>query len=441
MYRSNEIIEIAVGEAAEIFDGPHATPVKQDTGPVFLGISNLSNGRLNLEELEHVSEEIFNIWTRRILPKEGDLVFSYETRLGEAALIPKDLRCCLGRRMGLLRPREERVYNRYLLYAYLSPYFQGVLRDRTIPGSTVDRIPLNRLGNFPIRIHADLDDQRRIAAVLGALDDKIELNRRMNETLEEMARTIFRSWFVDFDPVRIKARGGDPVKELGISPEIAALFPDSFEDSELGEIPKGWCIRAISDVCEIVGGGTPSTSEPTYWDGEFAWATPRDLSRLDSPVILSTERTVTREGLRKISSGLLPVGSVLMSSRAPIGYLAVTKVPVAINQGFIALKPTDGPGSEYLINWCAQNMDAIKDRANGSTFMEISKANFRPMLLADPGRYVFNAFKKIVGPIYDLIASNSIESVKLAEIRDYLLPQLLSGSIRIEPLESVNVKT
>ena len=129
----------AVGDLAEIFDGPHATPRKTQSGPVFLGISNLSNGRLDLTSTEHLSEDDYQRWTRRVTPEAGDLVFSYETRLGEAALIPEGLRCCLGRRMGLLRPHRDRVDPRFLLYAYLGPNFQETLRGRTIHGSTVDR--------------------------------------------------------------------------------------------------------------------------------------------------------------------------------------------------------------------------------------------------------------------------------------------------------------
>ena len=197
--------EAALGELVEIYDGPHATPKKTDAGPIFLGISNLASGRLDLDKTEHLSEEDYMRWTHRVTPRPDDVVFSYETRLGEAALIPTDLRCCLGRRMGLLRPKGGRVDARFLLYAFLGTRFQETLRSRTIHGSTVDRIPLTEMGSFPIEVPRDIDEQRAIAHILGTLDDKIELNRRMNETLEEMARALFKSWFIDFDPVHAKA--------------------------------------------------------------------------------------------------------------------------------------------------------------------------------------------------------------------------------------------
>jgi type I restriction enzyme S subunit len=141
----------------------------------------------------------------------------------------------------------------------------------------------------------------------------------MNQTLESIARALFKSWFIDFDPVRAKMDGRQPT---GMDVETAALFPDEFEDSVLGKIPKGWRVKSIGDVVKTVGGATPSTSEPTYWEeGAIHWSTPKDLAALSSPILLDTERRITEKGLQKISSGLLPKGTVLLSSRAPIGYL------------------------------------------------------------------------------------------------------------------------
>jgi type I restriction enzyme S subunit len=144
--------------------------------------------------------------------------------------------------------------------------------------------------------------------VLGALDDKIELNRRMNATLEAMARALFQSWFVDFDPVRAKLDGRPPA---ALEPATAALFPDSFQDSEAGHIPKGWTIQPVGEVVDCVGGGTPSTAERKYWEGgTHHWTTPKDFSSLQAPVILDTDRKLTDAGIAKISSGLLPAGTL-----------------------------------------------------------------------------------------------------------------------------------
>ena len=411
-----------------VFDGPHATPSKTAAGPVFLGISSLNKGRIELSEPEYLSEADFVRWTRRIAPREDDVVFSYETRLGEAAIIPKGLRCCLGRRMALMRPNPTRVNPRFLMYSFLSPEFQGVIRSRAIHGSTVDRIPLIDFPKFPLSVPAKAI-QERIADILGSLDDKIELNRRTNATLEAMARAVFRSWFVDFDPVRARADGRTP---QGMDASTAKLFPDSFEPSALGPIPKGWRVEPIGEVVEVVGGSTPSTDEASYWNGPHQFATPKDMAALSSPVLLTTERTITAAGLGRISSGLLAAGTVLMSSRAPIGYLAITEVPVAVNQGFIAMKCPDGMPNHYVLHWARENMDEIIAHANGTTFLEISKTNFRPLKALVPDAKVLKAFTDFVSPIHQRVVANLRESVTLAATRDALLPKLLSGEVRVQ---------
>ncbi|OPZ84069.1 MAG: EcoKI restriction-modification system protein HsdS [bacterium ADurb.Bin429] len=288
---------------------------------------------------------------------------------------------------------------------------------------------LNRNYIHPIQITVPpIHEQRAIAHILGSLDDKIELNRRMNATLEAMARALFRSWFVDFDPVRAKAAGKQPD---GMDTTTAALFPDSFEDSALGRVPKGWKVSTIGDEVRVVGGSTPSTAEPAYWeDGTINWATPKDLSTLSSPVLLHTERQITEAGLAKISSGLLPHGTVLLSSRAPIGYIALAEKPIAINQGFIAMVCDGSLPNLYVLYWTREHMEIIIGRANGTTFLEVSKANFRPIPMLVPSPKVLNAFMSIVELLFQRLTVNLVESAQLAVMRDSLLPKLLSGEIR-----------
>ncbi len=289
---------------------------------------------------------------------------------------------------------------------------------------------LNQTILSSIVIHVPRSDiQRAIGCFLKQLDDRIDLLRQTNATLESIAQALFKSWFIDFDPVRAKAEGREP---QGMDAATAALFPSTFEESELGLIPKGWRVDAIGNVTNCVGGGTPSTKEPAYWFPEqHHWATPKDLSGLGSPVLLDTDRRLSDAGLAKVSSGLLPVGTLLMSSRAPIGYLAIAQVPLAINQGFIAMLPGDVLPPEFLYFWCQANMDGIKQKANGSTFMEISKAAFRPIALAVPSQAVAARFSAMAETIFQRIATGEQQSRQLAELRDTLLPRLISGKLRI----------
>lgn len=180
-----DLQRLTIADLGELFDGPHATPTRRDAGPYFLSISSLKSGRLDLAESNHVSEEDFTKWTRRVIPQANDLLFSYETRLGEAALMPNGIRACLGRRMALLRPDESVVDPRFLIYYYLSPEFQRIIETNTIHGATVNRIGLATMPEWEVRI-PELAEQRAIAEVLGALDDKIAANDRVVSSAEEL---------------------------------------------------------------------------------------------------------------------------------------------------------------------------------------------------------------------------------------------------------------
>ena len=223
-----------------------------------------------------------------------------------------------------------------------------------------------------------------------------------------------------------------------MDPEIVALFPDRFVDSELGEIPAGWEVSEIGKEVDTLGGATPSTKESAFWDkGKQYWATPKDLAKLSSPVLLGTERKITDAGVKKISSGLLPIGAVLLSSRAPIGYLAIAEMPTAVNQGFIAMVCKKRLPNIYVLFWCSENLDYIRGISGGSTFAEISKKAFRPIPVTVPSEQVLAAYEDVVGPLYGRIVANTKELKSLVQIRDLLLPKLISGSIR--PFESKEI--
>ena len=314
-------------------------------------------------------------------------------------------------------------------------FLRGLNFDRYNSGSAQPSLNRNYIYPIPIRVPPP-SEQRAIAHILGSLDDKIELNRRTNETLEAMARVLFKSWFVDFDPVRAKAEGRRP---SGMDEETAGLFPSEFVESELGEIPRGWSVRPIGDLADVVGGSTPSTKDPAYWEGgAHAWATPKDLSGLATPVMLRTERRITAAGLGQIGSGLLPRGTVLLSSRAPIGYLAITDLPSAINQGFVAMQPRTGVPNLFLLRWAEWAHEAIVSRANGSTFLEISKSNFRPIPVVAPPGEVLAAYERESRAVHDRVVSNERESIVLAGIRDSLLPKLLSGEASVAGAERID---
>jgi len=388
---------------------------------------NISEDRVNPEGISRIAacdaERL-----SRYLVKPGDIVYSRRGDVERRALITERERGWLCG-TGCLRVRfgdgvVDPVYASYFLSHPATR--EWVVRHAV--GATMPNLNTSILAALPFLL-LPLREQRAISGVLSASDDKIEQNRRTAHALERLARAIFRAWFVDFEPVKAKAEGATSFPSMP-QPVFDAL-PTRFVDSEIGPVPEGWDVKAIGDVVTVKGGGTPSTKNPEYWNGgEHCWATPKDMSALEHQVLLDTERHVTDAGVDCISSGLLPVGTVLMSSRAPVGYLAIAGVPTAINQGFIAMV-CDGPlPPVFILNWAVNSMDTIKAHASGTTFPEISKSSFRPLPIIQPSDDAVTAYQQTTDALFNLLIAFLRERERLVEVRDYLLPRLLSGSVR-----------
>jgi len=379
---------------------------------------------------------------QRCLVRPGDLVFPHRGAIGEVGLVVDQgyQEWMLSTSMMKLSPDRDKADSRYMYYFFRSDLGRHqLLRNASQVGTPGISRPLTSLRACEMPL-PPLPEQRAIAAVLGSLDDKIEQNRRTAGKLEELARAVFRAWFVDFAPVHAKANGAKTFP--GLPQQAFNALPNTFtpgtgSNSPLGPIPKGWEVKTIADVVTIKGGGTPSTKNPEYWEGgTHHWTTPKDLSNLNVPVLTDTARKITQAGVDKISSGLLPIGTVLLSSRAPVGYLAIAAVPVAINQGYIAMVCDGQLSPQFILRWAENSMDLIKGNASGTTFAEISKKNFRPLPVVVPPPVITQAFDEVTKPMFDLLVANVHESQKLAELRDYLLPRLLSGTVRVREAEA-----
>jgi type I restriction enzyme S subunit len=335
--------------------------------------------------------------------------------------------------------KDPRVDEDFVYYVARHPEFRAYAKSRMEGTSGRQRVSWQAISDYEIPDFSSVE-RSGIGSVLSSLDNLIANNRKVNQVLEAMARALFQAWFVDFEPVRAKLEGrwrrGQSLP--GLPAHLYDLFPDRLVESELGEIPQGWRHSTIGEEVTVCGGSTPSTKEPEFWEGgQHCWATPKDLSALKFPVLLDTDRKITDAGLAKISSGLLPVGTVLLSSRAPIGYLAIAEVPTAINQGFIAMKCDGALPNVYVLPWCRESMEAIVGNANGSTFQEISKSNFRPLRVVVPSDLVLTSFTRATGSLYRQLAENERESRSLAQLRDTLLPKLISGELRIPEAERI----
>jgi type I restriction enzyme S subunit len=421
--------EIALGSNGAV-DGPFGSSLKAssytESGiPVIRG-SNLSLGldEFKSDEFVYVGDDTYSRLARsECLPQ--DIIFTKKGTLGQTGFVPQEPypSYLISSNQMRLRIDTQKANPKYVYYWVSSKKAIDKIRGES-EHTGVPKINLDYLKKFPINLPS-VSYQNFAVEILDNLNDKIALNSQTNQTLEQMAQAIFKSWFVDFDPVKAKMNGEEPE---GMDAATASLFPEKLV-SDTG-LPEGWRLSEIGDEVTVVGGGTPSKKNDDFWvGGHIHWTSPKDLSGVQDKVLLDTASKLTEAGLKKVSSGLLPVDTVLLSSRAPVGYLALAKVPLAVNQGYIAMKCEKDLPPEFVLQWCVHRMDEIKQRASGSTFAEISKKNFKPISVVVPSEYVLRAYQKLVKPLYDAITSNARQSEQLASLRDTLLPKLLSGEL------------
>jgi len=366
-------------------------------GLPFVRVANVANNRVVLDGADRFPEENLEIVGEKI-SKPFDVLLTSKGTVGRLIYVKRETpKFVYSPQLSYWRVLDNKtIFSGFLFYWMQSREFFLQVNGLKSQTDMADFVSLSDQRRMKITLPS-ISEQRAIADVLGSLDDKIELNRRMNATLESMARAVFRQWFVE------------------------------------SEEAKGWEVKTVGEVVSVVGGSTPSTTNSAFWEsGDIHWVTPKDLSPLQSPILLETNSLITELGLQQISSGLLPVGTVLLSSRAPIGYLAISQIPVAINQGFIAIKCKEEIPNYYMLHWLKENMEAIVGRANGTTFLEISKSNFRPMPIAVPPADKMKTFVELVEPLYIKIVANLRESHTLAALRDALLPRLMSGEVRVK---------
>lgn len=412
-----------------LIDCDHRTPAAANEGIPYIAIPQLRDGHIVLDGVRRISEADYIEWTKKLSPRADDVIVVRRCNSGESAHVPANLKCAIGQNLVVLRSDGSKVLPQYLRWLVRGAEWWSEVGKYINVGAVFDSLRCRDIPNFELPV-PPLDQQREIATILASIDDRITLLRETNATLEAIAQALFKSWFVDFDPVRAKMEGRTPE---GMDEATAALFPDGFETSELGEVPRGWRVMPVGDAIEAVGGATPDTKNEAFWDPPtHCWTSPKDLSGIAAPVLLDTERKISGQGLAKIGSGLLPPGTLLMSSRAPIGYLALAQVPLAINQGYIAMLPGGLLPPLYMYFWCRQNMDSIKGRANGSTFMEISKKAFRPIPAVVPTNELVNGFTETANALFARLTANERQAQTLSTLRDTLLPRLISGQLRLE---------
>ncbi|WP_245868089.1 restriction endonuclease subunit S [Labilibaculum filiforme] len=433
-----------------------APKVDFETPYKMLRTTNVRNGKIDTINCKYVTKEIFEKWTRRAKVLEGDVLLTREAPLGEVGRITSNDNLFLGQRLMQYRANPNKLDSRFLLYSFRSADLQHQFQMHEGTGSVVSHIRVPDCLKFKLDLPA-LSEQKRIAHILGSLDNKIELNRQMNQTLEQMAQALFKSWFVDFDPVIDNALAvGNSIPEelqakaekrkaLGkdrktLPEEIQKLFPNELEYSKELEkwVPLGWRVGKISDVADVIGGGTPSTKVDEYFSEKgIPWLSPKDLSGYEWKYISRGAKDISPLGLSKSSAKLMPKRSVLFSSRAPIGYVAIAENEVSTNQGFKSLVPNQNINSEYLYCFLKSKVEDIEAIATGSTFKEVSGAAFKNFPILIPDINILKNYQEKTDDWNNKRLTNQKQVESLTKLRDTLLPKLISGEVRVPDIEGM----
>lgn len=385
--------------------GAPAVPYQEDK-LTYLRITDINDdGSLNFSDLKSVDAED----AEKYILKENDIVFA---RTGNST----------GRSYFYEKQHGTFVYAGFLIkfsldpnkvnpkilkyYTHSKPYFDWVNSFDT--GATRGNINAKTYGDMEIELPSR-KVQDKIVSILSSLDRKIELNNKINADLEEMAQAIFKNWFVDFEP-----------------------FKDGkFVDSELGMIPEGWKVGRFDEIADIVGGSTPSKAKPEYYTQKgIAWLTPKDLSNHPAVYTSRGEIDITEEGYNSTSTKLMPKGTILFTSRAPIGYISIAQNDICTNQGFKSLVPKKA-GTCFLYCFLKYVTPVIENKSTGSTFKEASGSLMKSLQVIMPEQKVFEDFETIVSPLFARIESLEKENSRLSTLRDTLLPRLMSGELEV----------
>ncbi|MFW2034355.1 MULTISPECIES: restriction endonuclease subunit S [Acinetobacter] len=421
-------------------------------------IIELSQGLSISTDLYISSERYHKIKDKFGVPKIGDILLTSVGTLGisyqidnETAFYFKD------GNLTWFRNFHIDVQSQYVYVWLKSSDAQQKLKEISI-GTTQKALTIQALKKVSLSIPS-IDIQDKISKIYFDLNNKIHLNNQINQTLESIAQAIFKSWFIDFDPVRAKIAA----KQEGKDAELAAmcaisgkseaeveqmakedfaelqatatLFPDELVESELGEVPKGWDKYSLSKMITLIGGGTPKRSEPDYWNGNIYWFSVKDVPKESDTFVIRTEERITELGLNKSSTKLLPVGTTIITARGTVGKIALVGHEMAMNQSCYGVQGINGV-KQFMTYYLIKNaVEVLKKNTHGAVFDTITQATFETVVSIKPDIQILNLFECKVEKIMDQIKNNLYQNHSLIEIRDTLLPKLLSGELDVSGLQ------
>jgi type I restriction enzyme S subunit len=419
---SNE--EIVLSDICEaIVDCEHKTAPSQIGGIPLIRTTDIENGKLKLTQAKKISESTYKEWSKRLEPKAEDIILAREAPVGEVGYIPKKQRVCLGQRTVLIRINPKLAYPRYILYLLCSKEVRQKMASLAT-GSVVSHLNMEDIRVLPLGRLPILEQQRIIGDFLGALDDKIEVNQQMNRTLEAVGQAVFRRWFVDFE---FPNQEGKPYKSSG---------GEMVSNEELEKtIPKGWQVGEINDLSSsITNGGTPKRMESNYWNGNIPWFKTGELT---DGQLIDSEEHITEEGLRNSSARLWDKNTILIALYASptVGRLGLLKTKAASNQACSGLVAKKEIGYGFLFYTLFFKRTEFNNIAVGACQQNISQQIVKESQTIIPPTALLKSFNDITNPFFDKQSAIVVQNRTLAEIRDELLPKLMSGKVRV-PLDN-----
>ena len=407
------------------------TPEKTDSGIPLITAKIIKSGRIE-KATEFIATDNYDAWMRRGIPKVGDVVLTVEAPLGEVAQLGPG-KVALAQRVVTLRGKSGFLDNTYLLYLFQTEEMQDQLKTRAT-GTTVLGIKQSELRKINVRVFP-FELQKSAASTLKSLDDRITLLRETNATLEAIAQALFKSWFVDFDPVHAKQQGLAPE---GMDEATAALFPDSFEESELGLVPKGWRVGTVGEISIVGIGKTPPRKEPQWFSenpDDVRWVSIRDMGN-SGAFISQTNEYLTAASIKLFNVRQVPDKTVLLSFKMTIGRVALTDGEMTTNEAIAHFKLNEHSPltSEFIYLHLKQfdysslsSTSSIADAVNSKTVKNI------PILI--PNIKALKIFQKSIPHVFSRIKIIQQQIQTLSILRDTLLPRLISGQLRLPEAE------
>lgn len=391
-----------------IADGDHMPPPKVERGIPFVTISNIKDNRLDLSDTYFVPQKYYDALDSKRKPQMGDTIYSVVGTFGKPVYIKDNNPFVFQRHIAILRPDASLLNPLFLYYTLLSPQFYRKADIMAI-GAVQRTISLTSLRNTTIQIPS-LAVQKEIVSILKSLDDKIEVNRRINDNLEQQAQALFKSWFVDFE-----------------------TFKDGeFVESELGMIPKGWKVVELQDVVTIKRGGSPRPIQAFLSSSGYHWLKISDATACQSPYIYEIKEFIKESGLSKTVK--LSVGSLVLSNSATPGIPKILGIDSCIHDGWLYF-PHSHLSKYYLYMLFKEKRDFLLSQGNGSVFTNLKTDIVKAMQIAIPNNQIMAKFNTVVESLFNQIENKTKESRRLATLRDTLLPKLMSGELKVNEIE------